>query len=154
MSSDAFAVVTLAVKYDLLENPERAGLTPSQLAKLQAVESEVGRSIEIMGETGVRVGSGSDIVGPLQDRRGRELPNKARFMGAAEAIATATRVNARIFYMEDRIGTVEVGKEADLILVEGRPLDEIGVLADPDRIVAVIKGGRVYKDTQGRCSSV
>ena len=106
-----------------------------------------------MGDTGVRVGSGSDIVGPLQDRRGRELPNKARFMGAAEAINTATRVNARIFYMEDRIGTVEVGKEADLILVDGRPLDEIGVLADPDRIVAVIKGGRVYKDTEGRCSS-
>jgi len=153
VDSDAFAVVTLAVKYDLLENPERAGLTPSQLSKLQAVESEVGRSIEIMGETGVRVGSGSDIVGPLQDRRGRELPNKARYMGAAEAINTATKVNARIFYMEDRIGTVEVGKEADLILVDGRPLDEIGALADPDRIVAVIKGGRVYKDTEGRCSS-
>ena len=55
--------------------------------------------------------------------------------------------------MEDRIGTVEVGKEADLILVEGQPLDEIAALADPDRIVAVIKGGRVYKDTEGRCSS-
>ena len=54
--------------------------------------------------------------------------------------------------MEDRIGTVEEGKDADLILVEGRPLDEIEVLADPDRIVAVIKGGRVYKDTQGRTS--
>ena len=74
-------------------------------------------------------------------------------MGAAEAITTATTTNARIFYMEDRIGTVEVGKEADLILVDGQPLDEIGALADPDRIVAVIKGGRVYKDTQGRCSS-
>ena len=153
VDAGAFAVVTLAVKYDLLENPERAGLTPSQLSKLQAVESEVGRSIEIMGETGVRVGSGSDIVGPLQDRRGRELANKARFMGAADAIATATTGNAQLFYMEDRIGTVEVGKEADVILVEGQPLDEIGALADPDRIVAVIKGGRVYKDTQGRCSS-
>ena len=153
VDSDAFAVVTLAVKYDLLENPEKAGLTSSQLTKLQAVESEVGRSIEIMEETGVSVGSGSDIVGPLQDRRGRELPNKARFMGAAEAIATATTANARLFYMEDRIGTVEVGKEADLILVEGRPLDEIEALADPDRIVAVIKGGRIYKDTQGRCSA-
>ena len=105
-----------------------------------------------MGETGVRVGSGSDIVGPLQDRRGRELLNKARFMSPEEAIATATTVNAELFYMEDRIGTVEVGKEADLILVEGRLLDQIDVLADPDRIVAVIKGGRIYKDTQGRAT--
>ena len=152
VESDAFAVVTLAVKYDLLEDPEKAGLTPSQLTKLRAVESEVGRSIEIMEETGVSVGSGSDIVGPLQDRRGRELLNKAKFMSPAEAIATATTANARLFHMEDRIGTVEVGKDADLILVEGRPLDEIEVLADPDRIVAVIKGGRIYKDTQGRAS--
>ena len=150
VESGAFAVVTLTVKYDLLENPERAGLTPAQLTKLQAVESAVHRSIEIMGETGVKVGSGSDIVGPLQDRRGREFPNKAKFMSPAEAIATATTANAELFYMEDRIGTVEVGKDADLILVEGRPLDEIAVLAEPDRIVAVIKGGRVYKDTQRR----
>lgn len=103
-----------------------------------------------MGETGLKVGSGSDIVGPLQDRRGRELPHKANFMSPAEAIATATTGNAELFYMEDRIGTVEVGKEADLILVDGNPLDEIEALADPDRIVAVIKGGRIYKDTQGR----
>ena len=150
VGSDAFAVVTLAVKYDLLENPERAGLTASQLTKLQAVESRVHRSIEIMGETGVKVGSGSDIVGPLQDRRGRELTNKAKFMSPAEAIATATTANAELFYMEDRIGTVEVGKDADLILVEGRPLEDIEALADPERIVAVIKGGQVYKDTQGR----
>ncbi len=98
-----------------------------------------------MGETGVKVGSGSDIVGPLQDRT-----NKAKFMSPAEAIATATTANAELFYMEDRIGAVEVGKDADLILVEGRPLDEIEVLAEPDRIVAVIKGGKIYKDTQGR----
>ena len=153
VDSDAYAVVTLAVKYDLLANPEAAGLTPSQLTKLKAVESRVHRSIEIMGETGVKVGSGSDIVGPLQDRRGREMSNKAKFMSPAEAIATATTTNAELFYLQDRIGTVEVGKDADLILVEGRPLEEIDVLADPDRIVAVIKGGQVYKDTQERVSS-
>ena len=150
VDSNAFAVVTLAVKYDLLADPERAGLTPSQLTKLKAVESQVHRSIEIMGETGVKVGSGSDIVGPLQDRRGRELLNKAKFMSPAEAIATATTGNAELFYMEDRIGTVETGKDADLILVDGNPLDEIELFADPDRIVAVIKGGRIYKDTEGR----
>ncbi len=152
VESEAFAVITLAVKYDLLADPEAAGLSPAQLAKLQAVEAEVGRSIEIMGEAGVRVGSGSDIVGPRQDRRGRELLNKAKYMSPAQAIATATTGNAELFHLQDRIGTIEVGKEADLILVEGHPLDEIGVLADPDRIVAVIKGGHVFKDSQGRIS--
>lgn len=152
VDAEAFAVVTLAVKYDLLADPETARLTPSQLTKLQAVESAVHDSIRIMGETGVKVGSGSDIVGPLQDRRGRELANKAKFMTPADTIATATTSNAELFYLQDRIGTVEVGKDADLILVEGQPLDEIEILAEPDRIVAVIKGGRIYKDIQGRAS--
>ena len=150
VNAGAFAVVTLSVKYDLLADPERAGLTAAQLVKLKSTESAVHGSLEVMGHSGVKMGSGSDIVGPLQDRRGREFTNKAKFMSPAEAIATATTTNAELFHLQDRIGTVEVGKDADLILVDGQPLDEIEVLADPDRIVAVIKGGQVYKDLQKR----
>jgi imidazolonepropionase-like amidohydrolase len=52
--------------------------------------------------------------------------------------------------MEDRIGTVETGKEADLILVSGEPLADIGILADPTCIPVVIKGSEVVKDSEGR----
>ena len=43
---------------------------------------------------------------------------------------SATRTNAALFRMEDRIGTVEEGKDADLILVDGDPLADVGVLVD------------------------
>ena len=71
-------------------------------------------------------------------------------MSNHEAIISATRTNAELFRLKDRIGTVEPGKDADLILVEGRPLDDISILAQPDKVVMVIKGGRIMKDLDNR----
>ena len=68
------------------------------------------------------------------------------------AIVSATRTNAELFRLEDRIGTVEVGKDADLILVTGEPLDRIERLADPDCIPLVVQAGRIVKDAEGRAA--
>ena len=75
---------------------------------------------------------------------------KARVLGAHEAIISATRTNAELFMLEDEIGTVEPGKRADLVLVQGQPLDDISVVADPDNVVVVLQGGAVVKDAEGR----
>ena len=48
------------------------------------------------------------------------------------------------------IGTIEVGKRADLVLVKGQPLDDISLLAEPDNVEMVIKDGSVVKDLVGR----
>jgi imidazolonepropionase-like amidohydrolase len=108
-------------------------------------------SVRLAGEVGVAVGSGSDVIGPDQGNRGREIVLKAGLIGAHAAIISATRTNAALFDMEDRIGTVEEGKEADLILVAGQPVDDVTLLGRPDRIPLVIKGGVVMKDVDGRC---
>ena len=99
---------------------------------------------------GLKIGSGSDIVGPVQDRRAREIVLKAAYMGNRAAILSATRTNAELFRLSHRIGTVEPGKDADLILVDGNPLEQIEVLAQPEKVVMVIKGGAVVKDLEGR----
>ena len=71
-------------------------------------------------------------------------------LGAHEAIISATRVNAELFGLADEIGTVEAGKRADLVLVEGQPLDDISLMAEPDNVVVVLQEGTVAKDTQSR----
>lgn len=149
-AQDAFAVVTLMVLAELLDDPEGAGLTPMQIEKLRAVEKEKPASIKQMLAAGLKIGSGSDIVGPVQDRRAREIVLKAAYMGNHAAILSATRTNAELFRLSDRIGTVEPGKDADLILVDGNPLEQIEVLAEPEKVVMVIKGGAVVKDSEGR----
>jgi imidazolonepropionase-like amidohydrolase len=48
--------------------------------------------------------------------------------------------------MEDEIGTIEEGKLADLLVVEGDPLENIAILQKPDNIRLIMKGGRMVKN--------
>ncbi len=61
------------------------------------------------------------------------------------AIVCATSANAKLFRMGDSIGTVEEGKLADLILVDGNPVDDISVLESADNVKLVMKEGAVMK---------
>ncbi|MFD7447835.1 amidohydrolase family protein [Kitasatospora sp. NPDC059827] len=141
-------VPTLAIAKVLEEDFDRHGL-PEQ------IRHRVGDTMQGMTDgllaaraAGVPIGSGSDLIGPNQNRRGLELALKAEVIGAREAIMSATSVNARIMRVADRIGSVETGKFADLIAVDFDPLEEPGLFDDPDRVVLVVKGGRIVKDTR------
>lgn len=145
-----FMVPTLQALEMLAQHPERWHLSPEKIARLRSVRDAARESVAIADAAGVAIGSGSDVVGPWQGRRGEEIVLKAEILGAHKAIAGATQTNAHLFRMADRIGSVEVGKEADLILVEGDPLANVRLLADPSCIPLVMKGGRVVKDAAQR----
>jgi imidazolonepropionase-like amidohydrolase len=66
-------------------------------------------------------------------------------MPAADVLIATTRVNAELFGLADRLGTVEAGKLADLIVVDGRPWEDIDVFAKPTAVPVVLKGGRLVK---------
>ncbi len=149
-AAGAFIVPTLQTMESFIAHPDRMGLAPEKLALLDGFVKRAYRSIEVARDAGVKLASGSDVVGPWQGRRGEELMYKARVLGAHQAIISATQVNAELFGLADEIGTVETGKRADLVLVQGQPLDDISLLAEPDNVVAVLQGGAVVKDSQSR----
>jgi imidazolonepropionase-like amidohydrolase len=68
-------------------------------------------------------------------------------MTPMEVLLSATRVNAELFRMADRIGTVEAGKYADLLVVDGDPLRNLRLFQMSDRLRVIMKGGRLYKQT-------
>ena len=146
----AFMVPTLQTMESFIAHPDRMGLAPEKIALLGDFAKQAYRSVEIAHEAGVKLASGSDVVGPWQGRRGEEMMYKARVLGAHEAIISATRINAELFMLEDEIGTVEAGKRADLVLVKGQPLDDITLMAEPDNVVVVLQDGAVVKDSEGR----
>jgi imidazolonepropionase-like amidohydrolase len=65
------------------------------------------------------------------------------------AIVAGTRTSAELLGVDDRLGSVTVGRVADLILSDGDPLADIGVLGDPANIVCVVQDGIVRKDLLG-----
>ena len=148
-----FMVPTLQTIDKLVEHPDWWSLQPEKVARLKEVQAEAAKSTKLAHEIGVQVASGSDVVGPWQGRRGEEVVIKARLLGAHQAILSATAVNAALFRLEDRIGTVEEGKDADLILVSGEPLDRVELLADPSCVPLVLKTGRVVKDAEVRVAA-
>ena len=148
-----FMVPTLQTIDKLVEHPDWWSLQPEKVARLKEVQAEAAKSTNLAHEIGVQVASGSDVVGPWQGRRGEEVVIKAKLIGAHEAIRSATAINAALFRLEDRIGTVEEGKDADLILISGEPLDRVELLADPSCVPLVLKAGRVVKDAEGRAAA-
>lgn len=102
-------------------------------------------------KAGVKYGVGTDSVGDkLTDFGGcgREFGCLVEYMGIspAEAIIAGTRTNAEIIQKDDQIGTLEVGKLADLIVVEGNPLENIDLLADSNKVKLVMIDGKVQKE--------
>jgi imidazolonepropionase-like amidohydrolase len=141
---DAFLVPTLVI----IEILARSDALPDvSRNKLEYVRERMQGSVGVALDAGVHIGSGTDLLGPRQSRRASELIHKARHMGPMAAMVSATKTNAELFRMEDRIGTVEEGKDADLVLLSGDPIDDIELFGDPKNVRLVVKQGDVVRET-------
>jgi imidazolonepropionase-like amidohydrolase len=149
-TAGAALVPTLAVIHLLSTEYERYGLGDYVVPRVQGVEEAMGKAVLIALEAGVRVGSGTDLLGPEQNRRGLELALRSKLHSPMAAIVSATRTNAEIMRISDRLGTLEPGRLADCIGVDFDPLADPDRFDDPDRVRLVIKDGEVVKDLDGR----
>ncbi len=129
------APFTLASKYRAL------GVPAEDEAKFRERMATNASVIEALYEAGVPIVAGTDtgLIGYGLDRE-LELYVQAGMTPMA-AIQTATLGAAKAMRMEKESGSVEVGKRADLVLVEGNPLTNI---SDLRRVVSVVKDGRLY----------
>lgn len=142
----AFMVPTLLIGERLSQGTEAQGVNEFSKQKLSGLRAQVPISVELAAQTGVSIASGSDLLWPHQSGRGEQLAFLADIIGPMAAIVSATRTNAQLFGLDDRIGTVEEGKEADLIAVAGDPLADIRLLRDSSNVRLVLKGGKIVKD--------
>jgi imidazolonepropionase-like amidohydrolase len=97
-------------------------------------------------KAGIRIASGSDIGSPAcaHGTGARELALLVRHgMSPMRAIETATAASATMLGMAADIGTIEPGKFADLVVVDGDPLADIAILQDAARLSSVYKAGRL-----------
>jgi imidazolonepropionase-like amidohydrolase len=140
-----FLVPTLVTYEKLHEEGEQHGLSRENLDKLATVIDAGLESLRIAQAAGVKIASGSDLLGPMVRHRGRELAIKAQVLGPMGAIIAATRTNAELLGLDGEVGTVEPGKQADLIVVAGDPLADPAILGRPETTPVVVTGGRLHQ---------
>jgi len=145
---DVAVVPTFAVVEALMEDTESMDLDPRTRDKLTGVRQQMATALQISRAAGLRVGLGSDLIGPHQQRRGEELRIRAELESPMQALVSATRDNADILGIGDSVGTIELGMRADLVAWQQNPLDDAKAFADPDMAALVVKAGQILKETR------
>jgi imidazolonepropionase-like amidohydrolase len=144
-SAGAYLVANLIV-YDVIAKFGREhGFPEEGLARLQTILDAGTRSIELADHYGVKIGYGSDLV-KAPEFQSEEFLIRGRVQKPIDVIRSATLVGAEIVGRAGELGVVKEGALADLIVVNGNPLEDLRFLAEQGaHIPMVIKDGRIEK---------
>jgi len=143
----AFVVPTLVTYESMARRGRELGLSDQTLEKNRKVLNAGLRSLELCKEAGVELGFGTDLLGPLQEDQSREFLIRAEALSTAEVIRSATVTNARLLGMENELGAIRPGALADLLVINGNPLNDLGVLQNQGQQISMImKGGVFHKE--------
>jgi imidazolonepropionase-like amidohydrolase len=141
----AFLVPTMVTYEAIYREGKKYGIGDHQIQKINLAREQSLKGLEYAYKAGCNIGSGSDLLGDMASQRTMEFELKAEVMKPMEVLLSATKVNAELFKMADKIGSVTPGRYADLIVVAGDPLKNLRVFQKPDNLRVIMKGGRFYK---------
>jgi imidazolonepropionase-like amidohydrolase len=140
-----FMVPTLSALATTAARRSGCGVPESALEKAKAMTKRHQASFKKALQSGILIAMGTDAGTPFNfhGENAQELERMVAFgMTAMEAIVASTSAAARLIGIKDHVGTIEKGKQADLIVFDGNPLRRIELLRDRTRIVGVMKTGR------------
>jgi len=133
------------------------GLPASSLDKFHQVLHGTDNIYTFAKKYGIKTAFGTDILfaPPLAERQGALLVNLLKWYTPAEALKMATGDNGELLLLTGernpypgRLGLIQEGAYADLLLVDGNPLEDLSLVANPDRnFVVIMKDGKIYKNS-------
>lgn len=153
VKNDCYLVPTLAIMHaSKLYFQGKEGVLPYLKEKTERSYEAHYRSLEMARKAHITVGVGCDFLGdaafgcPYSEATLELERLCVAGYTPMEVITMATKVNARLLQMEDQLGTLETGKLADVLLVEGKPDEDIRVLRRSDHVKLVVQDGRIVKN--------
>jgi imidazolonepropionase-like amidohydrolase len=126
-----------------------------QRAKADEVWPGIARSYELAKKYKIKTAWGTDVLfsAALAQKQGAILASLGRWYTPAEALTMATSTNAELLALSGKrnpypgqLGVVSEGALADLLLVDGDPLSDLNLVADPDNFKVIMKDGKIYKN--------
>ena len=131
---------------------------PATIAKGAPLRENVEHLVRLIKKHDLQIAFGVDLFGSpeLMAMQNLELTRRARWWSPAEVLTQATSITARLVamsgprnpYPDGPLGVIQEGAYADILVVNGNPLENIALLENPQENLAVImKDGKVYKNT-------
>jgi imidazolonepropionase-like amidohydrolase len=146
----AFAVPTMATLSALAEEGEQLGFPAVSMEKLRRIGDRALGGLEIMKRAGVKMGLGTDLLGAQHVRQSTEFTLRAQVLPAIDILRSACVVNAELLGQSGRLGVIREGAVADLLVVDGNPLEDISLLArNGDALAVIMQDGRFHKRSGG-----
>jgi imidazolonepropionase-like amidohydrolase len=140
----AYVVPTL-VTYEALANEgAKFGLPAASVAKIESVRASGLKSLELFKQAGVKMGFGTDLLGPSHRLQSDEFRIRTQVLSPLEVIQSATLTAAEVLNMQGQLGRLAAGAIADVLVVEGNPYKDINcLLGQGEHIPLVMKGGAI-----------
>jgi len=150
--------VFLSPQAKLTQLPEHAisWLNDEQRAKFRMARDGLDNALKMAKKYNVKVVFGTDLFGDHQGMQSNEFTARLKWWSPSEIMIQATSATAEMLklsgkrspYQKGALGVIEEGAYADMLLIEGNPLEDISVLEDPENNLRLImKGGVIYKNT-------
>jgi imidazolonepropionase-like amidohydrolase len=142
-----YIVPTMAVIWALAHEGVELGFPTQSLAKLDLIKDEAVARLQHMKDAGVTIGYGTDLLGSLERHQLEEFRLRSAIFSNHELLVQATSAAAEIIGAKGELGVVKKGAKADLLLVDGNPLEDIEVLTGSgDKVRIILKGGKFMKN--------
>jgi imidazolonepropionase-like amidohydrolase len=149
LEMNAYLVPTLNAPYQIIRGGVKRGVPRYAVEKSKAVMKSHFESVRRAYKAKIPIAMGTDAGTPFnchgENLKETELLVKAG-MTPMEAIVATTKTASEVLGLEKKIGTLEKGKLADVIVVDGNPLKNVRVLQDRDKIQVIMKEGCFYKN--------
>src|SRR5471032_661628 len=133
-----FLVANLVTYFEMKKHAAEYGMTSDMLAKNDLVIEGALKSLEICKRHGIPVAYGTDLLGQLQVAQSDEFSLRAQVLSSADIIRSATTIGAAVVRMEGKLGCLKPGAFADLLLVDGDPLENLKLFGEQGRHLSVI----------------
>ncbi|MCG7852310.1 MAG: amidohydrolase family protein [Methanosarcinaceae archaeon] len=141
-----FVVPTLSIGFALLEKGDTVGMAKTSQDKLRQVMDVMMKRLENLKSSGVKVGFGTDLLGPLESRQCGEFQLRGSVFTQLECLQQATRNNAELLGLDGIVGTIKVGARADILVMDGDPENDPHAFQnDGSTLKVIMQRGRLHK---------
>jgi len=149
--------VFISAQAALFMNPAPPSFSPAQTARQQQAKEGLDRLMKASKRYNAKVLFGTDMVASIESKKAQvtEFTLRSEWFSNAEILKQATSTNAEVLELSGprnpypgKLGVIEEGAYADLLLINGNPIEDISILTKPEENLALImKDGKIYKNT-------